>query len=66
MALYSKHLNTIFRLNFIPPLGEGGILPIASAIANAVHDAVGVRITDLPITPEKVLAALDRQKLTKK
>ena len=46
--------------------GEGGILPIASAIANAVHDAVGVRITDLPITPEKVLAALDRQKSTKK
>jgi CO/xanthine dehydrogenase Mo-binding subunit len=46
--------------------GEGGILPIASAIANAVHDAVGVRITDLPMTPEKVLAALDRQKSTKK
>ena len=42
--------------------GESGILTVASAIANAVEDAVGVRITDLPITPEKVLAALDRQK----
>jgi len=44
--------------------GESGILPVASAVANAVEDAVGVRITDLPITPEKVLAALDRQKAT--
>ncbi|MFQ5557893.1 MAG: xanthine dehydrogenase family protein molybdopterin-binding subunit, partial [Acidimicrobiales bacterium] len=38
--------------------GEAGIIATAPAIANAVHDAVGVRIRDLPITPEKVLAAL--------
>ncbi|MDB5900245.1 MAG: xanthine dehydrogenase family protein molybdopterin-binding subunit, partial [Ramlibacter sp.] len=37
---------------------ECAILPGAAAIANAVFDAIGVRITDLPITPEKVLAAL--------
>lgn len=37
---------------------ETAILPGAPAIANAVYDAVGIRITDLPITPEKVLAAL--------
>jgi CO/xanthine dehydrogenase Mo-binding subunit len=37
---------------------ETAILPGAPAIANAVYDAVGVRIVDLPITPEKVLAAL--------
>ncbi len=37
---------------------EGGLLPIAPAIANAVWDAVGVRITDLPITREKILKAL--------
>jgi CO/xanthine dehydrogenase Mo-binding subunit len=37
---------------------ETAILPGAPAIANAVFDAVGVRIVDLPITPEKVLAAL--------
>ena len=41
--------------------GEGGILPVASAIANAIDDAIGVRITELPITPEKILAALDKQ-----
>ncbi len=41
--------------------GEATILPIASAIANAIEDAVGVRITELPITPERVLAALDRK-----
>jgi len=33
-------------------------VPTAGAIDNAVYDAVGVRITSLPITPEKVLAAL--------
>jgi CO/xanthine dehydrogenase Mo-binding subunit len=37
---------------------ETALVPIAGAIANAVHDAVGVRINSLPITPEKVLAAL--------
>ncbi len=40
---------------------ETAILPGAAAIANAVFDAVGVRIVDLPITPEKVLAALHAQ-----
>ncbi|MHC4895646.1 MAG: xanthine dehydrogenase family protein molybdopterin-binding subunit [Planctomycetota bacterium] len=38
--------------------GEPGLVPTAPAIANAVYQAVGVRIRDLPITPEKVLAAL--------
>jgi CO/xanthine dehydrogenase Mo-binding subunit len=42
---------------------ETAILPGAAAIANAVFAAVGVRITDLPITPEKVLAALAAKKL---
>jgi CO/xanthine dehydrogenase Mo-binding subunit len=37
---------------------ETAILPGAPAIANAVFDAVGVRLTELPITPEKVLAGL--------
>ena len=39
-------------------IGEISNIPIAAAIANAVEDAVGVRITSLPITAEKVLAAL--------
>jgi CO/xanthine dehydrogenase Mo-binding subunit len=38
--------------------GEAPISPVAAALANAVYDAVGVRIFDLPITPEKVLLAL--------
>ena len=38
--------------------GEATILPIASAVANAVHDAIGVRITELPITPVKILEGL--------
>ena len=39
-------------------IGESSNVPVAAAIANAVEDAVGVRITSLPITAEKVLAAL--------
>lgn len=39
-------------------IGEPGLVPTAPAIVNAVYDAVGVWIKDLPITPEKVLAAL--------
>ncbi len=40
-------------------VGQGPLLPIMPALANAVHDAVGVRIDECPITPEKVLKALD-------
>ncbi len=39
-------------------IGEPALLPTAPAIANAIHDAVGVRIGALPATPEKVLGAL--------
>jgi xanthine dehydrogenase molybdenum-binding subunit len=39
-------------------VGESGLVAIAPAIANAVYDAVGVRIKDLPMTPEKVLKVL--------
>jgi CO/xanthine dehydrogenase Mo-binding subunit len=39
-------------------VGETGALTVAPAIANAIEDAVGVRIRDLPITPEKILRAL--------
>ena len=42
---------------------ETAILMGAPAIANAIFDAVGVRITQLPITPEKVLAALRTKRL---
>jgi 4-hydroxybenzoyl-CoA reductase subunit alpha len=39
-------------------VGEGAIMPTIPAILNAVHDAVGITITELPITPERVLKAL--------
>jgi CO/xanthine dehydrogenase Mo-binding subunit len=39
-------------------IGEPPVIPVAAAIANAVHDAVGVRIFDLPITAEKVSSAI--------
>lgn len=39
-------------------VGEPGIVNVAPAIANAVYDAVGVRISTMPISPEKVLEAL--------
>ncbi|HXJ84348.1 MAG TPA: molybdopterin cofactor-binding domain-containing protein [Candidatus Methylomirabilis sp.] len=39
--------------------GQGPLLPIIPAVANAVHDAVGVRIDKIPISPDKVVKALD-------
>ncbi|ETX03137.1 MAG: hypothetical protein ETSY1_01070, partial [Candidatus Entotheonella factor] len=39
-------------------IGESSNIPVAAAIANAVADAVGVRITDLPVTAEKVFAGI--------
>ncbi|HEY3064268.1 MAG TPA: molybdopterin cofactor-binding domain-containing protein [Methylomirabilota bacterium] len=39
--------------------GQGPLLPVIPAIANAVHAAVGVRIDEVPITPDKILRALD-------
>jgi 4-hydroxybenzoyl-CoA reductase subunit alpha len=40
-------------------VGQGPLLPVMPAVANAVYDAVGVRIDELPITPDKVVAALE-------
>ncbi len=60
-----QHLHTILIENGNGPgpfgskgLGEGGLLPVASAVANAVSRAVGVRIQELPLTPVKVWQAL--------
>jgi len=39
-------------------LGEAGTIPVSAAVANAVHDAVGVRLRELPLTPERVFNAL--------
>jgi 4-hydroxybenzoyl-CoA reductase alpha subunit len=39
--------------------GQGPLLPVIPAVANALADALGVRVDEVPITPDKVLAALD-------
>jgi 4-hydroxybenzoyl-CoA reductase alpha subunit len=39
--------------------GQGPLLPVIPAVAGALHDALGIRIDEVPITPEKVMAALD-------
>jgi 4-hydroxybenzoyl-CoA reductase alpha subunit len=39
-------------------VGQGPLLPIMPALANAVYDAVGVRIDEVPISPDKILKAL--------
>jgi len=39
-------------------VGECAMVSIAPAIANAIYDAIGIRFTELPITPEKILKAI--------
>jgi xanthine dehydrogenase YagR molybdenum-binding subunit len=41
-------------------IGEPAVIPVAGAIANAVANAIGVRVHSLPITPAKILAALGK------
>jgi CO/xanthine dehydrogenase Mo-binding subunit len=64
-----QHLHTILLENGNGPgpfgskgLGEGGLLPVASAVANAVSRAVGVRIQTLPLTPPNVWRALKEKR----
>lgn len=38
--------------------GRGSTVPITAAIANAIFDAVGVKLRELPFTPERVLSAM--------
>lgn len=42
-------------------VGEPATIPTAPAIVNAIYNAIGVRIYDLPITPDKILKALDEK-----
>ena len=41
-------------------IGEASIVPVAPAIINAVNDALGTELSDLPLLPEKILAALQK------
>ena len=44
--------------------GEGPIHPVLPSIGNAIYDAVGVRMFELPITPDRVLSALEKREAT--
>ena len=61
------HHHFIFTEDAFGPFGAKAIseypgVPTPAAIANAIHDAVGVRITELPVTPRKILAAMRAKK----
>ena len=43
-------------------IGEPAIIPTAAAVSNAVANALGVRIYDFPITPDKILGALEAKR----
>jgi 4-hydroxybenzoyl-CoA reductase alpha subunit len=45
--------------------GQGPLLPVIPAIANALHHALGIRIDEVPITPDKILKALDLKRAGK-
>ena len=43
-------------------IGEGLLISTVPAITNAIYDAIGVRITELPVTPEKILKELEKKR----
>lgn len=64
-ALDMPHLDTIIVESGEPhgpygakEVGEGAIMPVIPSILNAIYDATGVRIDELPVTPERLVAAL--------
>jgi len=66
-AFEAPHIRSGFVPSFEPrgpfgakEIGEGTTLPVMGALANAIHDATGVRITELPITAEKILEGLTK------
>ena len=67
-ALDVPNVDTHFveTLEALGPFGakgvsEGAEVPLLAAIANAIYDAIGVRIKDSPITPDKILKALEEK-----
>jgi CO/xanthine dehydrogenase Mo-binding subunit len=46
------------KTNPMGGVGEPIVSPVTAAVANAVYDAVGIRLREVPFTPDRVLAAL--------
>jgi xanthine dehydrogenase YagR molybdenum-binding subunit len=57
------HINTEaeFDKRGVIGLGEPAAIALPTAIGNAVANAIGVRVNNLPLTPDRVLAALERR-----
>jgi len=47
-------------------MGEGGLVPTVPAVANALYDAMGLRVTELPMAPERVLDGLNNRRRPRK
>ena len=58
----SVHLLEPHGVTDVHGIGETSLPPVRPAIGNAICRAIGSRILELPITPEKVLRALEQQK----
>jgi CO/xanthine dehydrogenase Mo-binding subunit len=58
----SVHLLEPHGVTDVHGIGETALPPVRPAIANAICRAIGARIFDLPVTPEKVLRALEKQR----
>ena len=63
------HSDLVENRDPFSPLGAKGVgepapLPTMPAVVNAIYDAVGVRITSLPASPEKILNALAKKEET--
>ncbi|HZU02998.1 MAG TPA: molybdopterin cofactor-binding domain-containing protein, partial [Ktedonobacteraceae bacterium] len=43
-------------------VGEPPVVPVGAAVANAIHDAIGVRMAQLPMTPEQVFTTMNPRK----
>jgi CO/xanthine dehydrogenase Mo-binding subunit len=42
-------------------VGQGPLLPVIPAVANAIYDAIGVRVDEVPISPDKIVKALQQK-----
>ncbi|MCP4899525.1 MAG: molybdopterin-dependent oxidoreductase, partial [bacterium] len=62
ISLPIDHPDTEFTSTGAKGLGEPATIPTAAAIANAVYDAIGIRVTDSPITPKKLAQLLADQR----